>query len=119
MTWMSPSRAIARAHGRSRTTVYRPKRTSADPMPLHGTSNGRKPQMERFGDWELESIVAVGGLGEVWRALRGAEGRSVACTRGGARGRSPPCRTQADPHAPAAQRRGARPVRGRAGADHG
>jgi len=26
---------------------------------------------ERFGTWELESLVAVGGLGEVWRARRG------------------------------------------------
>jgi serine/threonine protein kinase len=27
---------------------------------------------ERFGTWELESLVAVGGLGEVWRARRGS-----------------------------------------------
>ena len=27
---------------------------------------------ESFGSWELESLVAVGGLGEVWRARRGA-----------------------------------------------
>lgn len=26
---------------------------------------------ERFGSWQLESLVAVGGLGEVWRARRG------------------------------------------------
>ena len=26
---------------------------------------------ETFGAWELESLVAVGGLGEVWRARRG------------------------------------------------
>lgn len=26
---------------------------------------------ERFGSWELESLVAVGGLGEIWRASRG------------------------------------------------
>ncbi|HEX4450703.1 MAG TPA: serine/threonine-protein kinase [Kofleriaceae bacterium] len=24
---------------------------------------------ERFGDWQLDALVAVGGLGEVWRAL--------------------------------------------------
>jgi serine/threonine protein kinase len=28
---------------------------------------------EAFGTWELESLIAVGGLGEVWRARRGAE----------------------------------------------
>jgi serine/threonine-protein kinase len=27
---------------------------------------------ERFGNWDLDSLVAVGGLGEVWRARRGA-----------------------------------------------
>ncbi len=27
---------------------------------------------ESFGSWELESLVAVGGLGEVWRATRGS-----------------------------------------------
>jgi serine/threonine-protein kinase len=27
---------------------------------------------ESFGSWELESLVAVGGLGEVWRARRGS-----------------------------------------------
>ena len=26
---------------------------------------------EAFGDWQLESLIAVGGLGEVWRATRG------------------------------------------------
>ena len=26
---------------------------------------------ERFGAWQLESLIAVGGLGEVWRASRG------------------------------------------------
>jgi serine/threonine protein kinase len=26
---------------------------------------------ESFGSWTLESLVAVGGLGEVWRARRG------------------------------------------------
>jgi eukaryotic-like serine/threonine-protein kinase len=26
---------------------------------------------ERFGPWHLESLIAVGGLGEVWRAARG------------------------------------------------
>jgi len=28
---------------------------------------------EPFGKWELDSLVAVGGLGEVWRARRGGE----------------------------------------------
>jgi serine/threonine protein kinase len=28
---------------------------------------------ERFGSWELEKLVAVGGLGEIWRASRGEE----------------------------------------------
>lgn len=28
---------------------------------------------ERFGSWHLESLIAVGGLGEVWRASRGDE----------------------------------------------
>jgi len=27
--------------------------------------------MEQFGTWQLESLIAVGGLGEVWRATRG------------------------------------------------
>ena len=26
---------------------------------------------EAFGTWQLESLIAVGGLGEVWRATRG------------------------------------------------
>jgi serine/threonine-protein kinase len=26
---------------------------------------------ERFGPWQLESLIAVGGLGELWRATRG------------------------------------------------
>jgi serine/threonine-protein kinase len=26
-----------------------------------------------FGSWQLESVIAVGGLGEIWRATRGAE----------------------------------------------
>lgn len=26
---------------------------------------------EPFGSWQLESLIAVGGLGEVWRAVRG------------------------------------------------
>ena len=28
---------------------------------------------EAFGTWQLESIIAVGGLGEIWRARRGAD----------------------------------------------
>jgi serine/threonine protein kinase len=28
---------------------------------------------ERFGNWQLDSLIAVGGLGEVWRAHRGHE----------------------------------------------
>src|SRR5262245_24963717 len=28
---------------------------------------------EPFGAWQLESLIAVGGLGEVWRAVRGDE----------------------------------------------
>ena len=28
---------------------------------------------ERFGQWQLDSLIAVGGLGEVWRAHRGHE----------------------------------------------
>src|SRR5512140_2445902 len=28
---------------------------------------------DRFGPWQLEALVAVGGLGEVWRAWRGDE----------------------------------------------
>ncbi len=28
-------------------------------------------EMEAFGTWELASLIAVGGLGEVWRATRG------------------------------------------------
>lgn len=27
--------------------------------------------MERFGDWQLEALLAAGSLGEVWRARRG------------------------------------------------
>jgi serine/threonine-protein kinase len=26
---------------------------------------------ERFGSWQLESLIAVGGMGEIWRARRG------------------------------------------------
>ncbi len=26
---------------------------------------------ERFGSWQLEAVIAVGGLGEVWRGVRG------------------------------------------------
>ncbi len=29
--------------------------------------------MERFGAWELESVIAVGGIGEVWHAFRGEQ----------------------------------------------
>ncbi|MBA3395771.1 MAG: serine/threonine protein kinase, partial [Deltaproteobacteria bacterium] len=29
--------------------------------------------MDGFGTWQLESLIAVGGLGEVWRAHRGDE----------------------------------------------
>jgi len=25
---------------------------------------------ERFGTWQLDGLIAVGGLGEVWRARR-------------------------------------------------
>src|SRR4029077_7370730 len=25
---------------------------------------------ERFGSWELEAVIAVGGLGEIWHAVR-------------------------------------------------
>src|SRR5262249_54189265 len=28
---------------------------------------------ESFGTWRLESVIAVGGLGEIWRARRGGE----------------------------------------------
>jgi serine/threonine protein kinase len=28
---------------------------------------------EKFGTWHLESLIAVGGLGEIWRATRGDE----------------------------------------------
>jgi serine/threonine protein kinase len=28
---------------------------------------------ERYGSWQLETLIAVGGLGEVWRARRGDE----------------------------------------------
>src|SRR3954454_6572952 len=31
-----------------------------------------RPHMsERFGSWHLESLIAVGGLGELWRGSRG------------------------------------------------
>ena len=50
--------------------------------------------------WQLESLIAVGGLGEVWRGARGGDAR----------------RAQAPAHAPRAQRRGMRAVRGRAAA---
>lgn len=36
--------------------------------------------METFGSWHLESLIAVGGLGEVWRANR-AGGERVALKR--------------------------------------
>ncbi|MDB4952445.1 MAG: serine/threonine protein kinase [Myxococcales bacterium] len=36
---------------------------------------------EAFGIWQLESLVAVGGLGEVWRARRGSDSQIVALKR--------------------------------------
>src|SRR5665647_2658583 len=33
--------------------------------------------MERFGDWQLEALIAVGGLGEVWRATQGDRTRAL------------------------------------------
>ncbi len=36
--------------------------------------------MERFGPWQLEALIAVGGLGEIWRARRGG-GEPVALKR--------------------------------------
>jgi serine/threonine protein kinase len=33
--------------------------------------------VETFGSWQLESLAAVGGLGEVWRARRGDERSAV------------------------------------------
>ena len=33
--------------------------------------------IEAFGTWELESLIAVGGLGEVWRARRGETAAAV------------------------------------------
>ncbi len=33
--------------------------------------------MERFGDWQLDALIAVGGLGEVWRATRGDRTRAL------------------------------------------
>ncbi|CAN5915142.1 hypothetical protein BH11MYX3_BH11MYX3_46350 [soil metagenome] len=36
--------------------------------------------MERFGPWHMEALIAVGGLGEIWRARRGG-GDHVALKR--------------------------------------
>jgi serine/threonine protein kinase len=37
-----------------------------------GPAAYRRPLMtQRFGTWQLESLIAVGGLGEIWRARRG------------------------------------------------
>ncbi len=33
--------------------------------------------MERFGDWQLDALIAVGGLGEVWRATQGERTRAL------------------------------------------
>jgi serine/threonine protein kinase len=33
--------------------------------------------MERFGDWHLDALIAVGGLGEVWRATQGDRTRAL------------------------------------------
>jgi serine/threonine-protein kinase len=33
--------------------------------------------MERFGDWDLHALIAVGGLGEVWRATNGDRTRAL------------------------------------------
>lgn len=33
--------------------------------------------MERFGDWRLDALIAVGGLGEVWRATQGDRTRAL------------------------------------------
>ncbi len=33
--------------------------------------------MDRFGAWELESLIAVGGIGEVWRARKGDQVAAV------------------------------------------
>ena len=32
---------------------------------------------EHFGSWQLDALIAVGGLGEVWRARRGSERAAV------------------------------------------
>jgi len=47
---------------------------------LHGCPAWNEPNVsEAFGTWQLESIIAVGGLGEVWRARR--SGQLVAVKR--------------------------------------
>ncbi|MBA3452134.1 MAG: serine/threonine protein kinase [Deltaproteobacteria bacterium] len=33
--------------------------------------------MERFGDWQLDALIAVGGLGEVWQATNGDRTRAL------------------------------------------
>jgi len=37
--------------------------------------------LEAFGSWQLESLIAVGGLGEVWRANRAGAGQRAALKR--------------------------------------
>jgi hypothetical protein len=34
---------------------------------------------ERFGDWQLDALIAVGGLGEIWQST--CNGRVVALKR--------------------------------------
>src|SRR5678816_74698 len=69
------------------STVYRPSRAPIfvaidrilrkHQRVNHGTRprctcTGGQPRMELFGTWQLESIIAVGGLGEIWYARRAA-----------------------------------------------
>ena len=38
---------------------------------------GTLGSMEQFGDWQLDALIAVGGLGEVWRATQGDRTRAL------------------------------------------
>jgi eukaryotic-like serine/threonine-protein kinase len=40
-------------------------------MMTRSTCTVAQPMTELFGAWRLESLIAVGGLGEIWRARRG------------------------------------------------
>src|SRR5690242_18078596 len=46
-----------------------------------GFTLGSYAVADRFGSWEVEALLAVGGLGEVWRARRADEPAEIAAVK--------------------------------------